>query len=115
MRTIKFRAWNGRKIIYWDVLRNLKTIMLSLILEGLHRDYIPMQSTWLRDKNGRDIYEWDIVQSTRPAAMKYKVIRDDEVAWFLFEDEFKAWFSPYGRIDVVIIGNIYENPEIIEQ
>lgn len=75
----------------------------------------PMQFTWISDKNGRDIYEGDIVQSTRPAAMKYKVMRDDEVAWFLFEDEFKAWFSPYGRIDVVIIGNIYENPELLKQ
>ena len=78
-----------------------------------HNDCVVMQSTWLRDKNGRDIYEWDIVQSTRPAAMKYKVIRDDEVAWFLFEDEFQAWFSPYERRDVVIIGNIYENPELL--
>lgn len=74
-----------------------------------------MQSTWLLDKNGKEIYRWDILQSTRPAAMKYKVIRDDEVAWFLFEDEFKAWFSPYGRRDVVIIGNIYENPELVKQ
>ena len=115
MRAIKFRAWTGKKIISRDVLKNLKTIMLSLILEGLHRDYIPMQFTWLLDKNGKEIYRWDILQSTRPAAMKYKVIRDDEVAWFLFEDEFKAWFSPYGRVDVVIIGNIYENPELIEQ
>lgn len=115
MRPIKFRVWTGKKIISWDILRNLKTVMLSLILEWGHRDYIPMQFTWLLDKNGKEIYEDDIVQSTRPAAMKYKVIRDDEVAWFLFEDEFKAWFSPYGRIDVVIIGNIYENPEIIEQ
>lgn len=87
--------------------------MLSLILEGLHRDYIPMQFTWLLDKNGKEIYRWDILQSTRPAAMKYKVIRDDEVAWFLFEDEFQAWFSPYGRKDVTIIGNIYENPELL--
>nr|DAR87411.1 MAG TPA: YopX protein [Caudoviricetes sp.] len=45
MRQIKFRAWNGRKMFSRDVLKNLKTIMLSLILEGLHRDYIPMQST----------------------------------------------------------------------
>nr|DAW47015.1 MAG TPA: YopX protein [Caudoviricetes sp.] len=45
MRPIKFRAWNGRKIISWDILKNLKTVMLSLILEWGHRDYIPMQST----------------------------------------------------------------------
>ena len=113
MRPIKFRAWTGKKIISWGVLKNLKTIMLSLILAWEHRDYIPMQFTWLLDKNGKEIYRWDILQSTRPAAMKYKVIRDDEVAWFLFEDEFKAWFSPYGRVDVVIIGNIYVNPELI--
>ena len=87
--------------------------MLSLILEGLHRDYIPMQSTWLLDKNGKEIYEGDIVQSTRPAAMKYKAIRDDELAWFLFEAEFKDCYRPDRIWEVVIIGNIYENPDII--
>lgn len=89
--------------------------MLSFLLEGLHRDYIPMQSTWLLDKNGQEIYRWDILQSTRPAAMKYKVIRDDEVAWFLFEDEFKDCFQPNKVWELIIIWNIYENPELLSQ
>lgn len=29
--------------------------------------------------------------------------------------KFQSWFSPYGRRDITIIGNIYENPELIEQ
>lgn len=113
MRPIKFRAWTGKKIISWGILRNLKTVMLSLILEWGHRDYIPMQFTWLLDKNGREIYRWDILQSTRPAAMKYKVIRDDELAWFLFEDEFEDCFHPNKVWELIIIWNIYENPELI--
>ena len=127
MRPIKFRAWHftEKKMLEVDELNHIASWLFDWMLWvnganrtiGIqwwkHNDCVVMQSTWLRDKNGRDIYEWDIVQSTRPAAMKYKVIRDDEVAWFLFEDEFKAWFSPYGRRDVVIIGNIYENPELL--
>ena len=123
MRPIKFRAWHfkEKKMLEVDELNHIASWLFDWMLWvnganrtiGIqwwkHNDCVVMQSTWLRDKNGRDIYEWDIVQSTRPAAMKYKVIRDDEVAWFLFEDEFKAWFSPYGRRDVVIIGNIWES------
>lgn len=87
--------------------------MLSSILEWEHRDYIPMQFTWLLDKNGRDIYEGDILKSTRPAAMKYKVVRDNEFAWFLFEDEFKDYFHPNKIWEVILIWNIYENPELV--
>ena len=72
-----------------------------------------MPSTWLVDKNWKEIYKWDILQSTRPAAMKYKVIRDDELAWFLFEDEFEDCFHPNKVWELIIIWNIYENPELI--
>lgn len=123
MRPIKFRAWyKNEKLMLpiaeitfhkdWDIIAfPLTRVAISSYL--VWGNAVLMKSTWLKDKNGQEIYEGDIVQSTRPAAMKYKVIRDDEVAWFIFEDEFKAWFSPYRRRDVVIIGNIYENSELL--
>lgn len=133
MRPIKFRAWTGKKIISWDVLKNLKTIMLSLILEGLHRDYIPMQSTWLLDKNSKEIYEGDIVKRDDKSQGKwwrFAVVEIDPDIQFNCSPikevdgiknssnyTFRYWQFAYKDTEnhLTIIGNIYENSEIIEQ
>ena len=131
MRPIKFRAWTGKKIISWDVLRNLKTIMLSLILEGFHRDYIPMQFTWLLDKSGKEIYEGDIVKRDDRSNGRYwrfAVVELDpdiqfncssinEIDWIKNSSDytFHYWQFVYKDTEnhLTIIGNIYENPELI--
>ena len=83
--------------------------MLSLILEGLHRDYIPMQFTWLLDKNGKEIYEGDIVKIEDQF---WGVYRDESyLEYFIMNWESNEPMYSYAHYEVV--GNIYENPELV--
>lgn len=77
-----------------------------------------MQSTGLKDKNGTEIYEGDIVQhSEKPNpcfSYPFKVIQARTGEWRL--DNFRCGtvlaFSNQDELEV--LGNIYENPELLE-
>ncbi|WP_052414487.1 YopX family protein [Paenibacillus sp. FSL R5-0345] len=70
-----------------------------------------MEYTGLKDKNGRKIYEGDLVYVLQ-WKNKYKVIFDDG----MFKASGKAKFSLItimGEVKCEVIGNIYETPELI--
>ncbi|PTK95458.1 YopX family protein [Staphylococcus gallinarum] len=71
-------------------------------------DYILMQFTGLTDINGKDIYEDDIVREVYASINGVKSYRNKVVKW----REFHAGFN-IENIDLKIIGNIHENPELI--
>lgn len=73
-------------------------------------DAILMQSTGLRDKNGKLIYENDIVLNK---TNNKKML----VEWFRFAYRFdRVWhMCELNSDDIKIIGNIYENPELLER
>jgi uncharacterized phage protein (TIGR01671 family) len=84
-----------------------------------------MQYTGLKDKNGKEIYEGDIIWYPAEAwmnqdgrAMVYW--NKDSLGWYAEDtkqsgdcsnDELVAFISP----DIEVIGNIYENPELLKE
>lgn len=72
------------------------------------------QFTGLTDKNGREIYEGDIVQWDECVADYTFVTQSSEV----FYDNRSASFMPFGEwhsSDFEIIGNVFDNPELLDE
>jgi hypothetical protein len=113
MREIKFRAWDtftSRMIVrsepIWRWEREDR--------ERIHNDYVLMQFTGLKDKNGKDIYEGDIVKFEIPEpTLSIGVgIRKPTIGPVIWKYSSLEVLEKACRIgDCEVIGNIYENPE----
>jgi uncharacterized phage protein (TIGR01671 family) len=109
MREIKFRVWEDYRLkeidFYWFEGRGYRE------MEDVPRDCILMQYTGLKDKNGKEIYEGDIyVEFFGKNASRPCVVCEISVSsWILEENKCN---SPMSSVEV--IGNIYENPELIK-
>ena len=74
-----------------------------------HNDCVVMQFTWLLDKNGKEIYEGDIVKIEDQF---WGVYRDESyLEYFIMNWESNEPMYSYAHYEVV--GNIYETPELI--
>lgn len=127
MREIKFRAWTGLKMEYDVVAGQLGTFYVAGLdpedtsclspYNTIYDKSTPiMQFTGLHDKNEKEIYEGDIVNfhdeicqilwEESGACFYISTIRDDQNEWI---DRFNLNISK----NCEVIGNIYENPELL--
>lgn len=124
--TPKFRAWHkelGRmmliEIMYFFFFDNeLEELELNDPVMNDHISVYPdeielMQSTGLKDKNGKEIFEGDIVSIDTDEFDLLFVKYESGIYWLMDDEECVEHLSDYYKY-VSIVGNIYENPELLE-
>ncbi|CAM3292383.1 YopX family protein [Vagococcus fessus] len=115
MRDIKFRAWDklDKVMLTWERIKREFTFEYFED-EGLEF----MQYTGLEDVHGVEIYEEDLLNCWYKAGEKIivKVIYNKEYASFEYKliDCDLIGFNPGKIHKIEVIGNIHENPELLE-
>lgn len=110
MRELKFRVWDGCESA-WAVMRPNQD----------RQEYTIEQYTGLKDKNGKEIYEGDIVEEeidigdhNVDGTYKYKVIWDDEMLCWSLAPNYTSIHKDLWECNqsLKVVGNIHSNPEL---
>lgn len=132
MVLLRFRAWIKSEKCFADYIESIRYYSSEIDLcwggicesDTFNLDDVELiLSTGLKDKNGKEIFEGDIVQyqnSKVPSADSKGVIRYFD-NWAMFgidieHNEPRALFfnGLADHISLKVVGNIYKNPELIE-
>lgn len=122
--TPKFRAWNsGFSEFLQDffvgsdgkVYKKLKETDREIAIPlKLNEKVILMQSTSLRDKVGKEIFEFDVVTTSLNEKNYKGVVKRMNGSWLI--DTGSKSIDLWSRINKsLVVGNIYENPELLPE
>lgn len=132
MREIKFRAWDKtHKKMLDRVLAGNHDNLCSLVWIKEDKKWVNfdsacgelMQYTGLKDKNGKEIYEGDIVRVPEhfhdcwnPYVHKewVGVVEYEAPSFYIGGEGYEAFRDVSTEFQPEVIGNIYENPELLE-
>jgi len=119
MREIKFRAWDGKKMLPQDKIfvefpeDRYGRGTLDVAINDVLYKYTIMQYTGLKDKHENKLYEGDIV--------KHNAYGKDNILQIRWSKEFAGFFTTINLMGFPIfsnteriekIGNTYQNPEL---
>lgn len=124
----RYRAWD---VEFKEMVRVDALILDEQVIKATYKNgnvvkediknYKLMQSTGLTDKNGKEVFEGDILSvETDEENVKVSVFWDDKYALFMFESkkynetEVLAELFEDNAYSFEIIGNVHANPELLE-
>lgn len=118
MRELKFRAWHKERF-FGSIGRfeyfNLYKDAGEILDDWFHNDDNFEQYTGLKDKNGKEIYEGDIVDYNDDGEC-IGIVKYDAPEFYLDADATNgARMFLKGAPHQRVIGNIHENPELVEE
>ena len=124
-RTIKFRAWNPMNDTIMDAISIQHLAMFTHLNESIVMNLKFQQFTGLQDKKGNDIYEGDILSDTvkvdgKNVKSALQVFWNEHTGSWHLDMSFKQdtttsielWHE-LNDFKYTIIGNIYENKELL--
>jgi uncharacterized phage protein (TIGR01671 family) len=125
MKDIKFRAWDKelKKMFYQRTLEQFDDSLLLRFSHFEDEEPIYMQYTGLKDIKGKEIYEGDIIKYHRHQGAYYESEVINKIGVIVWEDDKCSFKIKHNGGDteklftshcVEVIGNIYENPELLE-
>ena len=114
MREIKFRAWYTHRNSFY--VYGAEAIRM-LIAKPNGSDVVIEQYAGLKDKNGVEIYEGDIVrQQMRFTETNGIIFWQEEKARFAINlDGFITTITKQQEMSYEVVGNIHNNPELLEE
>ena len=132
MREIKFRAWSKKEKCFMDIDQMEIQFLNNELIVGITREYGThddfehlelMQFTGLKDKNGNEIYEGDIVSvcngsingvnwMDKPKGVKFIANAGFILPMFCWDSKGNNQMDSTHWVE--IIGNIYENSDLLK-
>lgn len=125
MREIKFQVWDSeRKQMYhmsqnrfsFGLFEGHRAVSWEDVFAEKHDELIPLQYTGLKDRNGKEIYEGDILQD--PTGVGEVEWVQEHCAFVVFAknpNKYHSLESDGTLLYSEVIGNIYETPELLHE
>jgi len=115
-REIRFRVWDRlRKRWVPSTIDSVeRRVFTESVFGSSSTRFVPTQFTGLYDRDGKEIWEGDVLYVDAPEPFRAVVRFDIEGGcWEFLDDENSRW--NFGEYDVKVCDNIFEHPELLEQ